>query len=48
MEILIALVIVVILMVIAASKFKFHPFLSLLLAAVVMGFVGGLDQSEVT
>ncbi len=48
MEILIALVVVVILMVIAASKFKFHPFLSLLLAAIVMGFVGGLDQSEVT
>ncbi len=48
MQILIALVVVVILMVIAASKFKFHPFLSLLLAAIVMGFVGGLDQSEVT
>ena len=48
MEILIALVVVVILMVIAASKFKFHPFLSLLLAAIVMGFVGGLDESEVT
>jgi len=48
MEILIALVIVVILMVIAASKFKFHPFLSLLLAAIVMGFVGGLNESEVT
>jgi len=48
MEILIALVVVVILMVVAASKFKFHPFLSLLLAAIVMGFVGGLDQSEIT
>ena len=48
MEILIALVVVVILMVIAASKFKFHPFLSLLLAAIVMGFVGGLSESEVT
>jgi GntP family gluconate:H+ symporter len=47
MVILIALVVVVILMVIAASKFKFHPFLSLLLAAIVMGFVGGLSESEV-
>lgn len=48
MEILIALVVVVILMVVAASKFKFHPFLSLLLAAIVMGFIGGLNESEVT
>jgi len=48
MALLIALVIVVILMVIAASKYKFHPFLSLLLAAIVMGFVGGLSESEVT
>ncbi len=48
MEILIALVVVVILMVVAASKFKFHPFLSLLLAAIVMGFVGGLSESEIT
>ncbi len=48
MEILIALVIVVILMVIAATRYHFHPFLSLLLAAIVMGFVGGLSESEVT
>lgn len=48
MEILIALVIIVALMVIAASKFKFHPFLSLLLAAIVMGFIGGLSETEVT
>ncbi len=47
MVVLIALVIVVILMVIAASKYKFHPFLSLLLAAIVMGFIGGLNESEV-
>ncbi len=47
MEILIVLIIVVILMVIAATKFNFHPFLSLLLAAIVMGFVGGLNESEV-
>ena len=48
MEILIALVIVVVLMVIAATKYHFHPFLSLLLAAIVMGFIGGLNESEVT
>lgn len=48
MEILIALVIVVVLMVVAATKFHFHPFLSLLLAAIVMGFIGGLSESEVT
>ncbi len=47
MEILIALVIVVVLMVIAATKFNFHPFLSLLFAAIVMGFIGGLNESEV-
>ncbi len=48
MVILIALVVVVILMVIAASKYQFHPFLSLLLAAIVMGFVGGLNETEIT
>jgi len=48
MEILIALIVVVVLMVIAATKFNFHPFLSLLFAGIVMGFVGGLSESEVT
>ena len=47
MVILIALVIVVILMVVAASKFNVHPFLSLLLAGIVMGFVGGLGKTEI-
>ena len=47
MVLLIALVIVVVFMVIAASKYKFHPFLSLLLAGIVMGFVGGLNESQV-
>jgi len=47
MVILFALVIVVVLMVVAASKYKFHPFLSLLLAGIIMGFVGGLNESEV-
>lgn len=48
MVILSALLVVVILMVIAASKYKYHPFLSLLIAAIVMGFVGGLSESEIT
>ena len=48
MLILITLIIVVILMVIASSKFNIHPFLSLLFAGIVMGFVGGLDEAEVT
>jgi len=47
MILLIALVLVVVFMVIAASKYKFHPFLSLLLAGIIMGFVGGLNESEV-
>ncbi len=48
MEIVIALVVVVVLMVVAAGKYNFHPFLSLLLAGIVMGFVGGLNESEIT
>jgi gluconate:H+ symporter, GntP family len=48
MEILAALIIVVVLMVVAATKYHFHPFLSLLLAAITMGFIGGLNESEVT
>jgi len=47
MVLLLALVVVVVFMVIAASKYKFHPFLSLLLAGIVMGFVGGLNESQV-
>ena len=48
MLILISLVVVVILMIIASSKFNIHPFLSLLFAAIVMGFVGGLDEAILT
>ncbi len=48
MVLLITLILVVIFMVIAASKYKFHPFLSLLLSGIVLGFVGGLSESEVT
>ncbi|PKQ44884.1 GntP family permease [Confluentibacter flavum] len=48
MEILIVLLVVVALMVIAASKYKFHPFLSLLMAGIIMGFVGELSEEEIT
>ena len=47
MIILISLVVVVFLMVIAASKYKFHPFLLLLIAGIVMGFVGGLSETDI-
>lgn len=46
MFILVSLLIVVILMIIASSKFNIHPFLSLLLAGITMGFVGGLNSEE--
>lgn len=48
MLILISLVIVVALMIVGSSKFNIHPFLSLLFAAIVMGFIGGLSETEVT
>tara|TARA_R110002049_G_scaffold1537_4_gene11874 strand:+ start:29270 stop:30592 length:1323 start_codon:yes stop_codon:yes gene_type:complete len=47
MEVLIALIAVVILMVVATTKFHLHPFLSLLIAGIIMGFAGGLSESEV-
>jgi GntP family gluconate:H+ symporter len=48
MLILISLIVVVILMIIASSKFHIHPFLSLLFAGIVMGFVGGLNEATIT
>ena len=43
MWIIAALVIVVILLVVLSTKYNLHPFLSLLLAALTMGFIGGLE-----
>ena len=40
-----ALVLVIILIVISSTKFNLHPFLSLLLAALAMGFIAGLDSN---
>ena len=48
MVILISLVLVVILMILASSKFNIHPFLSLLAAGIAMGFLGGLSEIEIT
>jgi GntP family gluconate:H+ symporter len=48
MSLLIMLIIVVVLMVIATTRYHFHPFLSLLLIAIIMGFWGGLNETEVS
>ena len=48
MYILFVLIAVIILMVLATTKFHLHPFLSLLIAGIIMGFVGGLSEFEVT
>jgi len=47
MLILISLVFVIFLIVIATTKFNIHPFLSLLFAALIMGFVSGMDGSVI-
>ncbi len=44
MTTLVYLIIVIALIVIAATKYKVHPFLSLLLASLVIGFFSGLDS----
>ena len=43
MVIIISLILVIFLVVIATTRFNIHPFLSLLFAAVVMGFISGMD-----
>lgn len=47
MFILFALIVIIILMVLATTRLRLHPFLSLLLAGVLMGFVGGLNENDV-
>jgi GntP family gluconate:H+ symporter len=44
---IIALIIVMVLLIIATTKYNVHPFLTLILAAMVMGFVSGLDGNTV-
>lgn len=41
------LLIVIVMIVLATTILKLHPFLTLLLAAVIMGFLGGLDMDLV-
>ena len=45
MLIILSLIIVIFLIVIATTKFKIHPFLSLILAALIMGFISGMDAN---
>ncbi|MDP6416005.1 MAG: GntP family permease, partial [Gammaproteobacteria bacterium] len=47
MTTLFALLIIMILLVVGTTKWGLHPFLSLLLAALAMGFVSGLDTSVI-
>lgn len=44
---IIALIIVMVLLIIATTRYNVHPFLTLILAALVMGFVGGMDGNMV-
>lgn len=47
MLIFLSLVFVIFLIVIATTKFNIHPFLSLLFAALIMGFISGMDGSVI-
>lgn len=47
MNTLIIILLVIVFIVIAISKFKLHPFIVLLLASVFVGFFMGLDGSEI-
>ena len=42
-----ALIIIMVLLVVGTTKWGLHPFLSLLLAALAMGFVSGLDTTTI-
>ncbi len=41
------LLVLMVLIIIATTKWQVHPFLTLLIAAIIMGFAGGLDSSLV-
>ena len=45
MTILIYLIITILFIIISTGKYKFHPFLALIVAAIIMGVLGGLDTS---
>lgn len=41
------LLIVIAMIIVATTKFNLHPFFTLFLAAIVMGFLGGLDTDTI-
>lgn len=45
---LIAFIIAIVVMILLISKFKVHPFLSILLVSVVLGLIGGIPLNNVT
>jgi len=47
MNLLIIIFIVIIFIIIAIAKFKIHPFITLILASIIVGFLMGLDGSTI-
>ncbi len=47
MSTIIALIVIMILLVVGTTRWGLHPFLSLLLAALAMGFISGLDTDTI-
>ena len=47
MNVLFIILVALIFIVVAIAKFKIHPFIILLLAAVMVGFLIGLEPQEI-
>jgi gluconate:H+ symporter, GntP family len=47
MFLILSIIIVVVLLVVATTRFKVHPFIVLLLAALTIGFAGGLKPADI-
>lgn len=45
---LIVFVLAIIVMILMISKFKIHPFLSILLVSLVLGIIGGIPLTAIT
>ena len=45
---LIVFVVAIVVMIVMISKFKIHPFLSILLVSLVLGLIGGIPFAAVT
>ncbi|HIN26644.1 MAG TPA: GntP family permease, partial [Candidatus Marinimicrobia bacterium] len=41
------LVLVIVFIIVATTRLKIHPFLTLLVASLAMGFLGGLDSTTI-